>query len=192
MQKVDATWGSPRRQHGGRQHGPQAAKSYFGRTKVQFLVASVNTANPVGVGRHLSHRTTCLRCSSFPSCVQRRGGMILDYSPDGAEVVALGCHASAARSSRLARRLLGFRRQYGADEFHESSSNSEEQTKKVKPGCVQPMIKGGANQPARHGCGWKRKSKLAVPRDLKPEASFLGIVVLVWQARFGPSGRSLP
>jgi len=92
----------------------------------------------------------------------------------------------------LARRLLGFRRQYGADEFYESSGNYEEQAKKVKPGCVQPMIKGGANQPARHGCGRKRKSELAVPRNLKPEASFLRSVVLVWQASLGPSGRSPP
>src|SRR5438128_12605229 len=88
--------------------------------------------------------------------------------------------------------LLGFRRQDGADEFYESSGNSEEQAKKVKPGCVQPMIKGGANQPARHGCGRKRKSELAVPRNLKPEASFLRSVVLVWQASLGPSGRSPP
>ena len=110
----------------------------------------------------------------------------------GKAVAALDAQPSAARFSRLARRLLGFRRQDGADEFHESSGNSQEQAKKVKLGRVQPMIKGGANQPARHGCGRKRKSELAVPRNLKPEASFLRSVVLVWQASLGPSGRSRP
>lgn len=60
----------------------------------------------------------------------------------------------------------------GANQFNETRSDSQKNSRQVKPGRMQPTIESSANQPSNHQSCRKHNRQLAVAASLDPEIFF--------------------